>query len=221
MPLYWVLTCADSSSSRLFSSSESTSFCLVSSSSLFRASAFSSAWHTHKKITQSWWGHWNLDLPYFLSFLSAFSLFKVSQTRMHKNVIPSFKHTQIFWGCVFVSQTRSHSPVSVLAQLLPHIMHNLRLLSVFTEVTTHIFMIFTRTHPKLHKYIYFLFGLRCRGLYAGLSCCWLVHVPGRHSPAPNACLPLANDGSPAEWERESEKEEESRRDKLFIERKAD
>lgn len=41
------LTCADSSSSRLFSSSDSISFCLVSSNSLFRASAFSSAWHTH------------------------------------------------------------------------------------------------------------------------------------------------------------------------------
>lgn len=55
--------------------------------------------------------------------------------------------------CFCFTNTRSHSPVSVLAQLLPHIMHDLRLLSVFTEVTTHIFMIFTRTHPKLHKYI--------------------------------------------------------------------
>lgn len=41
-----LLTWADSSSRRLFSSSASISFCLVISSSLFRASAFSSAWNT-------------------------------------------------------------------------------------------------------------------------------------------------------------------------------
>lgn len=44
MPLTW----ADSSSRRLFSSSASINFCLVISSSLFRASAFSSAWNTEK-----------------------------------------------------------------------------------------------------------------------------------------------------------------------------
>lgn len=101
--------------------------------------------------------------------------------------------------------------VSVLAQLLPH-MHTC---SSFTKVRTHILIKIcshTHTHPQNRTNIYSLFVLRYRGLCAGRSCCWLVHVPGRHSPAPDACSPLANDGSPAgRRERHSQGEREERR----------
>lgn len=52
-------------------------------------------------------------------------------------------------------------------------------------------------HEHEHK-IFFLSDLRCRGLCVRQSCCWRAHAPGRRFPAPTACSPPANDGSPSE-----------------------
>ena len=112
-------------------------------------------------------GHWKWGSPYFI--LSFLSTISLFKVS-HANMLTlslSLMVFQFLHNC---------------CHILTHTFNTLA--SVLREQET-----FTQKYTAI--------GSHCRGLCAGLSCCWQVHVPGRRSPAPSACWPLADGDSPA------------------------
>lgn len=66
---------------------------------------------------------------------------------------------------------------------------------------------------------HFSVGLHCPDLSEDLSCCSLVHVPSRRSPAPNACWPLANADSPAGHRKRGRKENKKKKTEVNMRKK--
>ena len=121
-----MLTCADSSSSRLFSSSESTSFCLVISSSLLRASAFSSAWntHTHTHIyspkTHTYIQQTHTHSPITHTYTQTFS--KHTHTHIHRP--HTYTHTNIHRTYTHTHSTINHTHTHTHTLPKPTHMHS-------------------------------------------------------------------------------------------------